>query len=82
METKYNKWVYILCAFFFGLLGVHSFIAKKPIQGILFIIFTILGWILSLVFIGFIVLSIEGIIILVQIIMAVGKKSDENGMIS
>lgn len=82
MERKYSKLAYILCAFFLGGFGVHSFIAGKSGQGVLFIVATILGWILSIVGIGFIVFLIEFIIIIAQIIMAASKPADQYGQIS
>ncbi|WP_407921932.1 NINE protein [Caviibacter abscessus] len=71
----YFSWIFL------GLFGIHSFIAGKPLQGILFIIFTILGSLLSVIGIGFLIFSIEGLIVLIQIIMAACKKSDQYGTI-
>nr|WP_156414481.1 hypothetical protein [Caviibacter abscessus] len=47
----------------------------------MFIIFTILGSLLSVIGIGFLIFSIEGLIVLIQIIMAACKKSDQYGTI-
>lgn len=80
-EYRYSKITYILCALFLGGLGVHSFIARKPIQGILFIITSIIGFILSFLIVGFFVFLIEGIVLIVQIILAAGKKADKYGNI-
>ena len=77
----YSKLAYILCALFLGGFGVHSFIAKKPIQGILFIITTILGILTTFIFIGGIILFIEGIVIIFQIILAASKQTDQYGNI-
>ena len=77
----YSKLTYILCALFLGSLGVHSFIAKKPIQGILFILTTIIGWLTVFFIIGGVILFIEGIVIIIQIIMAASKPSNKYGNI-
>lgn len=77
----YSKLAYILCALFLGGFGVHSFIAKKPIQGILFILTTIIGWLTVALIIGGVILFIEGIVIIIQIIMASSKPSDQYGYI-
>lgn len=77
----YSKLAYILCALFLGGFGVHSFIAKKPIQGILFILTTIIGWLTVALIIGGVILFIEGIVIIIQIIMAASKPSDQYGYI-
>lgn len=79
---KYSKLSYILCAFFLGLLGIHSFVAGKKSQGVLFIVVTIIGAMLSIIGIGSVILSIETIIIIIQIIMAASKHADEYGRIS
>lgn len=81
-EKRYNKIAYVLAAFFLGELGIHSFIAGKPIQGVLFIIMSLIGWSLSVIFIGFFIIGIIHIIIFVQIIMALLKSSDEYGRIA
>jgi hypothetical protein len=82
MENKgYSKLAYILCALFLGSFGIHSFIAKKPIQGILFILTTIIGWLTVALIIGGVILFIEGIVIIIQIIMAASKPSDQYGNI-
>lgn len=80
-NRRYSKLGYILLAFFLGNLGIHAFFAGKPIQGILFILFTISNSILTLVFIGYIGFFIEFIIILVQIILAASKPADKYGRI-
>lgn len=77
----YSKLTYILCALFLGGLGVHAFVAKKPIQGILFIIITFLGWLTTFLLIGWGILFIEEIIIIIQIIIAASKQADQYGNI-
>lgn len=81
-KRKYNKIVYCLLAWFLGLWGVHSFYAGKTLQGIIFILTTIIGIILSSIGIGVFIMFIEGAICIIQIILAVMKSSDENGNIS
>ena len=77
-EKKYNKVIYCLLAWFLGIWGAHSFYAGKNKQGIIFIVTTVLGFIL----LGGIPLIIEWIICIVQIIKAVKKPADEYGRIS
>ena len=77
-EKKYNKVVYCLLAWFLGIWGAHSFYAGKNKQGIIFVVTTVLGFIL----LGGIPLIIEWIICIVQIIKAVKKPADEYGRIS
>ena len=81
-KRKYNKVVYCLFAWFLGMWGVHSFYAGKTLQGIIFILTTIIGIILSFIGIGILIMIIEGAICIFQIILAVMKTSDENGNIS
>ena len=74
--------MYCLFAWFLGMWGVHSFYAGKTLQGIIFILTTIIGIILSFIGIGILIMIIEGAICIFQIILAVMKSSDENGNIS
>lgn len=81
-KKKYSKLTYCLLAWFLGAFGVHSFYAGKPVQGIIFIIVTVINIFLSFFSIGIFTAIITGIVIIVQIIMAAKKKSDEFGRIS
>lgn len=62
-----NKVAYCLLALFLGGIGVHKFYAGKIVTGILFLIFC---W-----------TCIPAIIALIDLIVALCKKSDNNGMI-
>jgi len=81
-KRKYNKVVYCLFAWFLGIWGVHSFYAGKTLQGIIFILTTIIGFILLYIGIGALILIVEEATLIIQIILAVMKSSDENGNIS
>ncbi len=81
-KRKYNKVVYCLFAWFLGTWGVHSFYAGKTLQGIIFILTTIIGFILLYIGIGALILIVEEATLIIQIILAVMKSSDENGNIS
>lgn len=60
-----NKLVYCLLAFFLGALGVHKFYAGKIMWGVIYILLSFVG--------------ISSIIALVELIIAICKKSDHNG---
>lgn len=78
---RYSKLAYIICALFLGQLGIHSFIAKKPVQGILFIIASIIGYLTVVVMVGYLILFVEFLIIIIQIILAALKPADKYGNI-
>ncbi|WP_064615220.1 NINE protein [Streptobacillus moniliformis] len=78
----YSKLAYCLLAFFFGYLGIHSFYASKPIQGVLFIIFSLINYVLLFILIGYFLFMIESLIILIQIFIAIGKPTNEYGNIN
>ena len=81
-EKRTNKIVYILLAFFFGLWGIHRFVAGHWIAGICYLITFIIGSLLTWVFgLGFFVLCIEGLVCIYDIIKAACKTSDEYGNI-
>ncbi|MGN0894460.1 MAG: TM2 domain-containing protein [Succinivibrio sp.] len=77
-----NKIAYALLAFFFGQIGVHMFYAGKTVKGILFILATIIGFLTTPFVIGSVILLIEFVIIIIQIIVAIAAKADENGRIT
>lgn len=66
-EHKVNKTAYILCALFLGGLGVHKFIAGRPLDGILYFVFS---W-----------TFIPSLVGIVEAIIVCNKKSDVHGMI-
>lgn len=57
--VKVNKIAYALLAIFLGSLGIHRFYARRPVSGILYILFC---WIFIPGILGF----IEGIVALVE----------------
>ncbi|MGN0915618.1 MAG: TM2 domain-containing protein [Succinivibrio sp.] len=62
-----DKSVYVIFAFIFGVFGIHKFYAGHTILGIIYLIFC---W-----------TTIPGYIGIVEAIIALTKKSDENGNI-
>lgn len=66
-KTAVNKVVYALLAILLGAFGIHKFYAGKPTSGVLYLIFC---W-----------TFIPGLISLIEGIMAIAAKEDENGNI-
>lgn len=77
-----NRVVYILLAFFFGMIGVHRFYAGHAFAGICYLLCSIIGWSLTwFLGIGFIILGIEMIFCLYDIVRAAFATADANGRI-
>ncbi len=66
-KKKVNKIAYCLLAFFLGGIGVHKFYAGHMMLGIIYLLFC---WTL-----------IPGLIALIELIIAICKPADANGMI-
>ena len=81
-EKKYSKVAYCILAFFLGVFGIHLFYAKKTMQGIIFVVFAIIGIITAAFYIGVFIIMILRITSFVQMLIALFKKSDEFGRIS
>ena len=79
-KNKVNKIVYILIAFFVGLFGVHRFIAGHWFAGLCYLATFIIGSLLTFFFgLGFIILSIEGLVCLYDIVKAAITTADDRG---
>lgn len=77
-----NRVVYILLAFFFGMIGIHRFYAGHAFAGICYLLCSIIGWSLTwFLGIGFIILGIELIFCLYDIVRAAFATADEHGRI-
>lgn len=77
-----NRVVYILLAFFFGMIGIHRFYAGHAFAGICYLLCGIIGWSLTwFLGIGFIILGIEMIFCLYDIVRAAFASADEHGKI-
>ena len=79
---KYNKVIYCLLAWFFGVYGIHSFYAGRKQEGIYFLITGIIGVLTYLFLVGMLILFVEFVICVIQIVKAVQKPADEFGRIS
>ena len=51
-ERRINKWVYILLAVFLGGLGLQNFYAGKTMLGIIWLVLFMLGFFLSFIGVG------------------------------
>jgi len=79
---KTNKVIYILLAFFFGLLGVHRFVAGHWFAGTCYLVTFGIGSLLTLFFgLGFIILGVEGLVCLYDIVKAAMTTADDFGNI-
>lgn len=79
-QNKVNKIVYILVAFFVGVFGVHRFISGHWFAGLCYLATFVIGSLLTFFFgLGFIILSIEGLVCLYDIIKAAMTTADERG---
>lgn len=67
-KHRVNKATYLVCALFLGGLGIHKFVASRPVQGIFYLLFS-WTW-------------IPLIISLCEFIIVCFYKKDEYGMIS
>ena len=56
-----------LLLIFLGAIGAHKFYLKKPVWGVLYLIFCIIGWLTIAIGIGAFILTILGIALLVDI---------------
>lgn len=82
-EHRINKVVYVLLAFFLGLLGVHRFAAGHWFAGICYLVVFGIGSLLTFVFgLGFLILAIEELVCIYDIIKACLATSDERGEIA
>ena len=79
---KYNKVIYCLLAWFFGVYGIHSFYAGRKQEGIYFLIAGIIGTLTAFILVGSIIIFVECIICIIQIVKAIQKPADEFGRIS
>ena len=78
---KVNRWIYVLLAFFFGLLGFHRFYAGHIIAGICYLVVFAVGTFLSIIGVGLILLCIEGLVCLYDVIRGLIANPDADGMI-
>lgn len=79
-EKRTNKIVYILLALFFGLWGVHRFVAGHWFAGICYLVTFGIGTLLTFFFgIGLTILGIEGLVCVYDIIKAALAPADEYG---
>ena len=77
-----NKVVYILLAFFFGLLGIHRFVSGHWFAGLCYLITFGIGSLLTFFFgLGCIILAIEELVCLYDVIKAAMATPDEHGNI-
>ena len=82
-RKKYSKAAYCILVLLFGGIGIHAFYAGRVIQGIVFLIFGLIGIILTPIFgIGLFIMVPIWIINIIQLIMALSKQSDMYGRIS
>lgn len=81
-ERRVNKWIYILLALCLGGLGLHNFYAGNTIFGIIWLIIFGLGFLLSFIGIGWLLIGLLWIIAIVQAIIALCKSSDADGNIA
>ena len=81
-ERRINKWIYILLALCLGGLGLHNFYAGKTVLGIIWLVLFALGFFLSFIGIGVILIVMLWIVAIVQAIIALCKSSDVDGCIA
>ena len=80
-QRRVNKWVYVLLAVFLGGLGLHHFYAGKTMKGAIWLGLFALGFLLSFIGVGFLLLGLLWVISIVQAVIALCKQGDENGNI-
>ena len=81
-ERRINKWVYILLAVFLGGLGLHNFYAGKTMLGIIWLVLFVLGFLLSFIGVGVLLIGMLWVVGIIQAIIALFKSSDANGCIA
>lgn len=67
MMNEVNKVLYIVLAIFLGSFGVHKFYARKPVVGLIFLVFC---W-----------TAIPHILAIIGAIITLFKPADENGKV-
>lgn len=69
-QTPPKSWVVaLLLAFFLGTLGVHNFYLGYTRRGVTQLVLTILGWVTSLILIGFVLLIVVGVWVFVDFVL-------------
>ena len=53
--------------FFLGMLGIHKFYLRQPIQGVVFLVLAVLGWATVFFIIGYVVLAVVWIGLIVDL---------------
>ena len=81
-ERRINKWIYILLALCLGGLGLHNFYAGKTLIGIIWIVLFGIGFLLSFLGIGWLLIGMLWVVAVVQAIIALCKSSDADGNIA
>ena len=81
-ERRVNKWIYILLALCLGGLGLHNFYAGNTILGIIWLILFGMGFLLSFIGIGVLLIGLLWLAAIVQAIIALCKSSDADGNIA
>lgn len=66
VNSKSMVLAYVLW-FFLGTLGIHKFYLNAPFMGILYLILNATGWLLSVIFLGWIPWILLGILLLIDI---------------
>lgn len=65
-----KSWVVaVLLAFFLGTLGVHNFYLGNTSRGVVQLSLTVLGWVTSLLLIGFFFLAVVGLWVVVEFVL-------------
>lgn len=79
---RINKWIYILLALCLGSLGLHNFYAGNTMFGIIWLVIFGVGFLLSFLGIGILLIGLLWLVAIVQAIIALCKSSDADGNIS
>ncbi len=64
-------------ALFFGSLGIHKFYLGYNNEGIIMLILTIVGFVTACIFIGFIILSVIGLVAFIEGIIYLTRSDEE-----
>lgn len=83
--VQQKSWVAaLLLAFFLGTLGVHNFYLGNTSRGVAQLALTVIGWVTSIILIGFVFLAVVGIWAFVEFVLILLRSgamaTDSNGV--